>query len=1079
MNQLLGKSNFRNYYKKGLLLWPLLVVAFVVYQIVARAFIPATDLKLADLIGTFEVVHGDDITTRKSLDRYFIKSDTNKYYRLTFRGKVPDRIKAIKPGSKVKFVKPLIIGDQVMLGFNSLKIPGLSATANLNPNSEPLVLSAPAAQSPSGAKKVAIIRFGFSNNPDPGLSADTLKNAVFANSTGSASHYFREASFGQTFFEGKESPEGDVFGPYVIDNTDSDCNQLYQWTEAAKVKATADGHNMSGYDHYILSSHYIPSCGSSGFGQISGPNSWLLGASATQAAPIVIHELGHNLGSAHANFYNCNVLGRQVPVSISANCVSREYGDPYDVMGYNIYYGQLGHFNNYHKAQFGYIPADRTQTTTTSGTFIISAVETAVGTQLLRIPAYSKGHLGTQYYYIEYRRPIGYDSFMTTTETNGVYVRLAHDYTTYLPSDLIDNEVGDNNNDSRPSILTTGATFEDAAIDFKLKVLSVNSTEAQVQIEYPGYFYDSATCDTSAVPSHVEPNQVYIAPMTVTNNGTTTWDNSTHSTYAYYYPENDDHEPLGGFNIPDGVTIAPGQSHTFNLSFRAPRHNYSQSQIFAEIRRGNKSFGDPCWAPIVVGSDTQPPSTPSDFLTSANGQGISMGWTPSTDNDGVTAYMVSRRLPEGSWEYRDYLWNPSGGALDRYTDEYVTAGQSYEYTVQAVDYWGNFSSTSVIGQAIAGGSPTRPSSLQSSQTDSTVKLSWKSAPLPKFRVFRQISDEAVQQVAEQAGLAYEEDVVAGRRTRYHVVGVSTDNKASEPSETVEVIFNDSTPPSAPANFRVSRVGDSNNLDLSWTASTDNLGVDHYEVYEYIDNAGVASKASQISATTLRLTRELGHSYRYYVLAVDATGNNSIHSNEASVELLDVTAPTIPTNLRQTAQTNYDIALAWDAATDNVGVTGYKVFRDNIQVGTATAATYTDKNVAIGNHTYKLKAHDAVGNESAFTGNLSVAVRDVTAPTAPGNLKIAHPILTPTDTIMSWNASSDNVGVTLYNIFKNGQLWNTTAGTTYTFPRSLPTEYNTYYVVAVDAAGNVSKKSNSVSEGDYLKYFMFRYFNLSL
>src|SRR6266536_6001922 len=79
---------------------------------------------------------------------------------------------------------------------------------------------------------------------------------------------------------------------------------------------------------------------------------------------------------------------------------------------------------------------------------------------------------------------------------------------------------------------------------------------------------------------------------------------------------------------------------------------------------------------------------------------------------------------------------------------------------------------------------------------------------------------------------------------------------------------------------------------------------------------------------------------------------------------DTQAPTVPGNLHTASVTATAVALAWDASTDNVGVTGYEVTRNGTPVATVTGTSVTDNGVAAGTtYTYSVKAHDAAGNAS--------------------------------------------------------------------------------------------------------------------
>jgi cellulose 1,4-beta-cellobiosidase len=88
---------------------------------------------------------------------------------------------------------------------------------------------------------------------------------------------------------------------------------------------------------------------------------------------------------------------------------------------------------------------------------------------------------------------------------------------------------------------------------------------------------------------------------------------------------------------------------------------------------------------------------------------------------------------------------------------------------------------------------------------------------------------------------------------------------------------------------------------------------------------------------------------------------------------DTTAPSAPTGLKATATTSSSVSLSWTASTDNVGVTGYDVFRGTTLVGTATGTSYTDTGLtASTSYNYTVKALDAAGNVSAASTALSAA-----------------------------------------------------------------------------------------------------------
>ncbi|GAA3435534.1 cellulose binding domain-containing protein [Kutzneria kofuensis] len=126
---------------------------------------------------------------------------------------------------------------------------------------------------------------------------------------------------------------------------------------------------------------------------------------------------------------------------------------------------------------------------------------------------------------------------------------------------------------------------------------------------------------------------------------------------------------------------------------------------------------------------------------------------------------------------------------------------------------------------------------------------------------------------------------------------------------------------------------------------------------------------------------------HYLIDVEAgfeiwQGGQGLATNSFSVTTTaggsgDTTAPSVPANLAATGVTSSSVSLSWSPATDNVGVAGYRVYRDGVQVGTPTGATFTDTGLsAASRHTYTVAAYDAAGNVSAQSAG-------VTATTSPG------------------------------------------------------------------------------------------------
>ncbi|RXQ90413.1 T9SS type A sorting domain-containing protein [Ancylomarina salipaludis] len=184
-----------------------------------------------------------------------------------------------------------------------------------------------------------------------------------------------------------------------------------------------------------------------------------------------------------------------------------------------------------------------------------------------------------------------------------------------------------------------------------------------------------------------------------------------------------------------------------------------------------------------------------------------------------------------------------------------------------------------------------------------------------------------------------------------------------------VVVPDVEAPSSPGNLASSNITE-NGFDISWSASTDNVAVTNYDVY--LNDVLVAT---QISQTYSFSSLNAGTTYAVKVIAKDAAGNLSIASN-INVQTIapDTQAPTVPANLAvaNVSQTSFDIS--WSASTDNVAVTAYEVYLDNILVATQTATNYGFTTLSAGTtYIVKVLAKDEAGNKSAAT-QLSISTQ---------------------------------------------------------------------------------------------------------
>jgi chitodextrinase len=459
------------------------------------------------------------------------------------------------------------------------------------------------------------------------------------------------------------------------------------------------------------------------------------------------------------------------------------------------------------------------------------------------------------------------------------------------------------------------------------------------------------------------------------------------------------------------------------------------------------------------GGDTSPPTIPAGLAAtpSSTAPQVNLTWNASTDNVGVAGYTVYRN---GS-----ALGSAVGTA---YTDNTVSSLSTYSYKVDAYDAAGNHSAGSAPVSVTTPDTspPTVPIGVSAAAVSpGEIDLSWSASTdnvaVTGFTVYR---NGAFLATAGGGATTWADTTVAGSTTYSYSVDAfdaagnhsarSTLASATTPAAT------DAQPPTVPAGV-AAQAGPVGEVDVTWSATTDNVGVTGYTVYR----GGVL--LATVSGSTLAYADKTAAgltSYSYTVDAFDAAGNHSAQSVAGTVTTPDWTSPTVPAGLTATVMSADEIDLAWSASTDNIGVSGYTVYRNGAAIATTPAGTLSYASTGLSHgptYTYTVDAYDAAGNHSAKSAPVSAHTPDDVAPTMPGGF--AASAASPTAVSVSWTSSTDNVGVTGYEVNRDGVVVTTLAPTVLSYRDTVAAgSKHSYTVDAFDAAGNRSASPPVIS-----------------
>jgi chitodextrinase len=200
------------------------------------------------------------------------------------------------------------------------------------------------------------------------------------------------------------------------------------------------------------------------------------------------------------------------------------------------------------------------------------------------------------------------------------------------------------------------------------------------------------------------------------------------------------------------------------------------------------------------------------------------------------------------------------------------------------------------------------------------------------------------------------------------------------SAVVTVTVNNTTPDTTPPT--VSLTAPANGATVSSTiavtaTAADNVGVASVQFQLDGANLGGLDTATPYSASWNTTTATNG-AHTLKAIAKDAAGNSTT-SATVSVTVnngpADTTPPSVPTGLTATAVSSAQINLSWTASTDNVGVTGYNIYRGGTKVNTTTTTTFQDGGLAASTtFNYAVAAFDAAGNTSAQSAGASATTQ---------------------------------------------------------------------------------------------------------
>jgi endonuclease I/chitodextrinase len=483
------------------------------------------------------------------------------------------------------------------------------------------------------------------------------------------------------------------------------------------------------------------------------------------------------------------------------------------------------------------------------------------------------------------------------------------------------------------------------------------------------------------------------------------------------------------WNVEDPVNAFEEQRNNVLVGIQGNRNPFVDNPAFATQIWGGPQAEDK----FNLGNDTEAPTIPQSLVASnTTTSATTLNWAASSDNTAVTSYEVFQNgVLIGNTPNTTY--NASG----------LTGNTSYTFTVAAKDAAGNTSSASsgVTITTTIGGATTElffSEYVEGSSYNKALEVAnftGNSISLANYTIKKQTNGAG----SWSTGYALTGTLANG--SVYVLAHGSADagvtSQATATTTNAAISFN--------GNDAVGLFKNDVLVDVIGTfGSSANFGQD----------VTLRRKADITNPNTTYTTSEWD---TYVTNTFSDLGTHTINGGTTT----DTEAPSIPTNIVASNITETGTTLNWNAATDNVGVTAYEVYRNGTLQGSTANTTYNVTGLSVATtYTFTVRAKDAAGNTSASSTGTNVTTVDLTSPSIPTNVIASNETQTTID--LNWTAATDNVAVVSYEVYNSTTLIATIASTSYQVTGLSPETSYTFSVKAKDAAGNVSSNSTAAN-----------------
>lgn len=588
-----------------------------------------------EVVGQVEISVSDDFSSKRSEVLYHVREKLSGKM-IQLREKKANQLQHLKSGQTIR-----VRGTKKNQG-QEMEVESVEAQAGDGASTT----TEGDAQVTVAGRKILIVLVNL-NDGTAVQSASSAASDVAA-ATNSVSHMFHTVSTGLYSFnvDGNGDGQPDVVTANVNLAGAGNCN-YYSWSGEADKIATAQGINLSNYQHllYVLPNNV--GCSWGGVGNMPGIRTWV----RFGGAYIKAHELGHNLGLHHAATDTNN-----------DGVVDNEYGDSSCVMGNH---GSLKGVNGAHAAQLGVYSAFSGKVLTGgSGLIELGSVDThPLTTSLPQIYRIKKSDTN-DYYYVTYRNGDNYGANLSSSYSGRINI---HRYTGSGSSKtLFIRSLG------------LGETFTDSKNGIDISAVSKAADSSSMGIQVSG------NCSSQQPSVSINPASIILTPsgsaqatLTLKNNdndlcAATTFSVATSASTGFLASTSQTSVTLAALEsvtlqVPVSTSLSSGSGSVYatisDNDGRTPNHAQVQVQASVSV-------------------DSTAPTAPTNLSASTRKGKVNLSWTASSDSGSGVA------------EYRIFRGGVQIGTSTTTSFADSSASGTVTYQVVAVDRAGNISAAS-------------------------------------------------------------------------------------------------------------------------------------------------------------------------------------------------------------------------------------------------------------------------------------------------------------------------------------------------------------------------------------------------